>query len=170
MSRPSRRNRIFRPRSRLGIRYREHTQRRPRCRASLRSLLWLYYGQRFRGEPGPMKRLPFELTVSRDVYEAVGHMLCQWAHFEQAVNEWLFELSGAVTDYAQLRIGQQQFKTRLGKWQELVAPHIKQRLARGYLTKFYIKGAKLKDDRDGIAHGHLGIDGEGQLIRFRHKY
>jgi len=116
-----------------------------------------------------MNRLPFELTVSRDVYEAVGHMLCQWAHFEQAVNEWLFELSGAVTDYAQLRIGQQQFKTRLGKWQELVAPHIKQRLARGYLTKFYITGATLKDDRDGIAHGYLGIDGEGQLIRFRRK-
>jgi hypothetical protein len=117
-----------------------------------------------------MNRLPFELTVSRDVYEAVGHMLCQWAHFEQTVNKWLFELSGAATDYAQLRICQQQFKTRLGKWQELVAPHIKQRLTRGYLTKFYIKGAKLKDDRDGIAHGYLGVDGEGQLIRFRHKH
>jgi hypothetical protein len=97
-------------------------------------------------------------------------MLCQWAHFEQTVNEWLFELSGAVTDYAQLRIGQQQFKTRLGKWQELVAPHIKQRLTRGYLTKFYIKGAKLKDDRDAIAHGYLGVDDEGHLTLFRYKY
>jgi hypothetical protein len=117
-----------------------------------------------------MNRLPFELTVPRDVYEAIGHMLCQWAHFEQSVNESLFELSGAVTDYARFRIGQQQFKTRLGTWQELVAPHIKQRLTRGYLTKFYIKGAKLKDDRDAIAHFHLGVDDEGQLIRIRYKH
>ena len=97
-------------------------------------------------------------------------MLCQWAHFEQTVNEWLFELSGAVTDYARLRIGQQQFKARLGKWQELVAPHIKQSLTRGYLTKFYIEGAKLKDDRDGIVHGYLGVDDEGRLTLFRYKY
>ena len=117
-----------------------------------------------------MNRLPFELTVPRDVYEAIGHMLCQWAHFEETVNEWLFELSGADTDYARVRIGQQQFKTRLGKWQELVAPHIKQSLRRGYLTKFYIKGAKLKDDRDGIAHGYVGVDDEGRPSLFRYKY
>jgi hypothetical protein len=117
-----------------------------------------------------MNRLPFELTAPRDVYEAIGHMLCQWAHFEQTVNEWLFELSGAVTVYARLRIGQQQFKTRLGKWQELVAPHIKQSLTRGYLTKFYIRAAKLKDDRDGIAHGYLGVDDEGQLTLVRYEY
>lgn len=117
-----------------------------------------------------MNRLPFELTVPRDAYEAIGHMFCQWAHFEQTVNEWLFELSGAVTDYARLRIGQQQFKTRLGKWQELVAPHIKQSLTRGYLTKFYIEGAKLKDDRDGIVHGYLGVDDERRLTLFRFKY
>jgi hypothetical protein len=103
------------------------------------------------------------------MYEAIGHMLCQWAHLEQAMNDSLFELDGATTDDAQRRLGQQQFKTRLGKWQKLIAPHVKHRIRRGALNVFCDRVTALKSERDEIAHGYWGID-EGRATLFKFKY
>ena len=91
-----------------------------------------------------MNRLPFKLTLPRTMYEAIGHMLCQWAHLEQAMNDSIFELGKYTTDDEQRKIGAQQFKTRLGRWQTLIAPHVKHRFRRGALTVFAIRSQHLK--------------------------
>lgn len=117
-----------------------------------------------------LDRLPFKLTVPRDLYEDIGHALCQWAHFEQSVNEWLFE--EVVTDgKTQGKLRKAAFHRRLDKLLGTVAPQIEHRLRNNYLERFRQQCEALKKTRDAIAHGFLGVDDEdGGVVLFRYNF
>jgi hypothetical protein len=113
--------------------------------------------------------LPYKLTVPREFYEDIGHALCQWAHFEQSVNEWLFEV---VTDgKTQGELRKAAFHRRLDKLLGTVAPQIEHRLRSNYFNRFRQQCEALKKTRDAIAHGFLGVDDEdGGVVLFRYNY
>ena len=114
-----------------------------------------------------MNRLPFELTVPREFYEAIGHALCQWAHFEQSVNEWLFAV---VTDgKEQGKLRRQSFHERLDKLLKATAPQIEHRMRSNRFNRFRQQSEALKKMRDAIGHGYWGVDDDGggvMLLRY----
>lgn len=120
-------------------------------------------------EAGVEPSVALALPVPEAVFRAIGHILCQWAYFEQQLNEGLVRLGthgGAAFDD---RILLASFKKRLGAWEKLAAAEFKKDGPRGHISKLRKRARDFKDVRDEIAHGTWGL-GTDSITLTTYKY
>src|SRR3990167_10106617 len=65
---------------------------------------------------------PFVLPLPDDVFRAIGHVLCQWAYFEQHMNEDLIALGPGATPPTDPSLMSQTFRRRITQWERIVGP------------------------------------------------
>ena len=120
-------------------------------------------------EAGADPSVDLALPVPEAVFRAIGHILCQWAFFEQHLNQALGRLgshNGAIFDE---RLVSASFKKRLGAWEKLAAPMFRNDGPRGHIAKVRKRACDLKDVRDEIAHGTWSL-GDESITLTTYKY
>jgi hypothetical protein len=120
-------------------------------------------------EKGAEPSVALVLPVPEPIYRAIGHILCQWAYFEQALNEGLVRLGTNGPSPFDERIVLERFGKRLGQWESLAAPEFKKDGAPGHITELCKRIRAYKDVRDEVAHGTWSLGEESiTLTTYKH--
>jgi len=109
----------------------------------------------------PLQQVPnFQLTLKPAQFQAIGHMVVQWAFLESEINReirWLLSRSEHKDKSINFRT---RFSTRMTKWEKLAQRTYKKHPARLKAVHRIIGRANtIKPERDDITHGNLGSSG-----------
>lgn len=114
--------------------------------------------------------LPFRLLLPRDLVLAIGHVITQWAHLEDQIDQEIIELSKlpACAVFDRRKLLRLNVEKRLQAWRNMVFTACSDPEVRATVDQIWKGAETAKPDRDAAAHAIWGTHGNRQ-IEFRQK-
>ena len=109
------------------------------------------------------------LPLPNAVFQAIGHVLCQWAYLEQRLNEDLLALGSQATPPIDPDLMSRSFRKRLTQWERVLKDQYGHLMKKGEIARFSKSARKLKETRDFLAHGTWGV-GEDAITLVTYKF
>jgi hypothetical protein len=111
----------------------------------------------------------FVLPLPNAVFQAIGHVLCQWAYLEQRLNEDLQALLHKASWPVDPDIMSRTFRRRLAQWERIAKVEYRPDTKRGGIARFCKEARTLKETRDFLSHGTWGV-GMNEITLTTYKY